>query len=102
MMGTLYQSIEALAKEKGIDPQIIRDAIKDAMLVVARKHFHTEEDLVAEFDDTGAIQIFGVRQVVEEVSDPNKEISVADARQTGQMLKRPAIKHRQTAWFAHP
>ncbi len=82
MMGTLYQSIEVLAKEKGIDPQIIRDAIKDAMLVVARKHFHTEEDLVAEFDDTGAIQIFGVRQVVEVVSDPNKEISIPDARQT--------------------
>jgi hypothetical protein len=28
----IYQSIEILSKEKGIDPQIIRDAVKDAML----------------------------------------------------------------------
>ena len=75
-MGTLYQSIEILSKEKGIDPQIIRDAVKDAMLVAARKHFHTEEDMVAEFDATGAIQIFGVRHVVETVTDPLRELSL--------------------------
>jgi N utilization substance protein A len=79
-LGTIYQSIEILAKEKGIDPKIILDAVKDAMLVAARKHFHTEEDLLAEFDEkTGAIQIFGVRQVVETVADANKEISLPDA-----------------------
>jgi transcription termination/antitermination protein NusA len=79
-MGTLYQSIEILSKEKGIDPQIIRDAVKDAMLVAARKHFHTEEDLVADFDPTGAIQIFGMKHVVETVADPLREISLEDAR----------------------
>src|ERR1700719_692534 len=79
-LGTIYQSIEILAKEKGIDPKIILDAVKDAMLVAARKHFHTEEDLVAEFDEkTGSIQIFGVRQVAEAVADANKEISLEDA-----------------------
>ena len=51
------------------------------MLVAARKHFHTNEDLVADFDEqTGAIQIFGVRRVVAEVADPDKEISLEDAR----------------------
>jgi N utilization substance protein A len=79
-MGTLYQSIEILSKEKGIEAQIIRDAVKDAMLVAARKHFRTEEDLTAEFDDSGAIQIYGVRRVVNEVADPQKEISIDDAR----------------------
>jgi transcription termination/antitermination protein NusA len=71
-MGTLYQSIEILSKEKGIESQIIRDAVKDAMLVAARKHFHTEEDLVADFDDSGSIQIYGVRRVVDAVADPLK------------------------------
>jgi transcription termination/antitermination protein NusA len=79
-MGTLYQSIEILSKEKGIESQIIRDAVKDAMLVAARKHFHTEEDLVADFNESGAIQIYGVRRVVEEVADPLREISLNDAR----------------------
>ena len=80
-MGTIYQSIEILSKEKGIDPQIVIDAVKDAMLVAARKHFRTTEDLFAEFDDrTGALEIYGVRKVVESVLDPIKEISLHDAR----------------------
>ena len=80
-LGTIFQSIEILSKEKGIEPKIILDAVKDAMLVAARKHFHTTEDLVAEFDEqTGAIQIFGVRKVVAEVADPDKEISLEAAR----------------------
>jgi N utilization substance protein A len=80
-MGTIYQSIEILSKEKGISPQVILDAVKDAMLVAARKHFHTTEDLVAEFDQrSGEIQIFGVRKVVAEVADKDKEISLDDAR----------------------
>ena len=80
-MGTIFQSIEILSKEKGIEPKVILDAVKDAMLVAARKHFHTTEDLVAEFDErTGAIQIFGVRKVVPEVVDADKEITLDAAR----------------------
>jgi transcription termination/antitermination protein NusA len=79
-VGTIYQSIEILSKEKGIDPQIVIDAVKDAMLVAARKHFHTTEDLVANFNDRGALEIFGVKKVVEAVLDPIKEISLEDAQ----------------------
>src|SRR6202167_1152208 len=76
-LGTIYQSIEILSKEKGIDPKIILDAVKDAMLVAARKHFHTNEELVADMDErTGAIHIVGVKKV----ADPEKEISLAAAR----------------------
>ena len=79
-MASIYQSIEILSKEKGIDPQIVIDAVKDAMLVAARKHFRTTEDLVAAFNDaTGALEIYGVKKVVESVQDPIKEISLPDA-----------------------
>src|SRR5579864_2536361 len=82
-LGTIYQSIEILSKEKGIEPKVILDAVKDAMLVAARKHFHTTEDLVADLDETtGAIHIYGVRRVVAEVTDPDKEISLDQARTT--------------------
>ena len=80
-MASIYQSIEILSKEKGIDPQIVIDAVKDAMLVAARKHFRTTEDLVAAFNDaTGALEIYGVKKVVESVQDPVKEISLDDAQ----------------------
>ena len=80
-LGPIVQSIEILSKEKGIDPKIILDAVKDAMLVAARKHFHTDEELAADLDEsTGAIVIYGVKKVVAEVADPNKEISLEAAQ----------------------
>ncbi len=87
-LGTIYQSIEILSKEKGIDPKVILDAVKDAMLVAARKHFHTNEELVAELDErTGAILIFGVKKVADPVTDPDKEISLDAARAVNPALE---------------
>jgi N utilization substance protein A len=97
-LGNIYQSIEILSKEKGIDPQIIRDAVKDAMLVAARKHFHANEELVAEMEDgTGAIQIFGVKRVVDPVADPDKEISLEEAQKLN-----PAVEMGGEIRFAKP
>jgi transcription termination/antitermination protein NusA len=80
-LGTIYQSIEILSKEKGIDPKIVLEAVKDAMLAAARKHFHTEEALVADLDQrTGSILIFAVRKVVENVTDPGSEMTLEQAR----------------------
>jgi N utilization substance protein A len=97
-LGNIYQSIEILSKEKGIDPQIIRDAVKDAMLVAARKHFHANEELVAEMaEGTGTIQIFGVKRVADPVTDPDKEISLEDARGLN-----PAVEMGGEIRFAKP
>ena len=80
-METIFQSIEILSKEKGIDPQIVFDAVKDAMLIAARKHYRTNEDYVAEMDPkTGAIHLFAVKKAVEVVEDPVHEITLAEAR----------------------
>lgn len=79
-MDTIYQSIETLSKEKGIDTQIVLDAVKDAMLIAARKHFRTNEDYVAELNEkSGAIQLFAVKKVVEAVEDPAKEMTLQEA-----------------------
>ena len=80
-METIFQSIETLSKEKGIDPRIVLDAVKDAMLIAARKHYRTNEDYLAEMDPkTGAIQLYAVKKVVEAVSDPVHEMTLAEAR----------------------
>ena len=80
-MPSIYQSIEMLSKEKGIDPQIVLDAVKDAMLAAARKHYRSQEDLVADLDESsGNIQIYTLRTVVEAVDDPYKQISLSQAR----------------------
>lgn len=97
-MASIYQSIEILSKEKGIDPQIILDAVKDAMLVAARKHFRTQENLVADFDEkTGGIQVYGVKRVVEAVEDPTKEITLSEAKKVD-----PAAEIDSEVRFAKP
>ncbi len=78
-METIFQSIEMLSKEKGIDSSIVLDAVKDALLLAAKKHFRTNEDYVAEMDPKGAIKLFAVKKVVEEVTDPAREIRLNDA-----------------------
>jgi N utilization substance protein A len=77
-VGTILQSIEILSKEKGIDSQVVLDAVKDAVVVAARKHFRTTEDLIADVDGN-SILIFGVRHVAETVQDPDKEITLEAA-----------------------
>ncbi|HWQ55124.1 MAG TPA: transcription termination factor NusA [Bryobacteraceae bacterium] len=80
-METIFQSIEILSKEKGIDPQIVMDAVKDAMLIAARKHFRTNEDYVAELNEkTGALQLYAVKRVVEAVEDPARELTLSEAK----------------------
>jgi transcription termination/antitermination protein NusA len=80
-LGTIYQSIEILSKEKGIDPQVVIDAVKDAMVVAARKHYHTTEDLGVDFDErSGAIQIYAIKKVVETVEDPINQLTLEQGR----------------------
>src|SRR5215813_4181852 len=80
-MGSIYQSIELLSKEKGIETQIVLDAVKDALLVAARKHYRTNENYVAELDEkSGSIDLFAVKKVVETVENPAVELTLQEAR----------------------
>ena len=81
MASLLFQTIEQISREKHIEPEIIVAAIEDAMVVAARKYYRTEEELRSKFNpETGQIDVYSVHVVVEEVADPLREISFADAR----------------------
>src|ERR1700722_10598887 len=88
MASLLFQTIEQISREKHIEPEVIVAAIEDAMVVAARKYYRTEEDLRSKFNpDTGHVDVFSVRAVVEEVTDPLREISIGDARK-----KQPEVE----------
>ena len=81
MASLLYQTIEQISREKHIEPEIIVAAIEDAMVVAARKYYRTEEDLRSKFNpESGQVDVYSVHTVVEEVADPLREISLAEAR----------------------
>ena len=82
MSSPLQQTIEALAKEKGIEPDLIITAIEDAVLTASRKHYKSDENLRTKFNsDTGQIELYAVRQIVDEVTDPSTEISLKEAQE---------------------
>ena len=83
MSSLLYQQIEMLSREKHIEPDVVIAAIEDAMVVAARKYYKTEEPLRAKLNqETGHVDVFAVKTVAEEVTDPNAQVSLAEARKT--------------------
>jgi N utilization substance protein A len=84
MASELYNVIDALSREKGIDPQIVVSAVEDAIVVATRKYYKSQENLRAELNkETGAITAFAVKTVVEGpelVTDPSLEITLEEAR----------------------
>jgi N utilization substance protein A len=84
MASALYQSIEAISREKGIDPQIVVSAVEDAIALATRKYYKTTENLRAELDkESGAITAYAAKSVVEtddEIEDDALQICLEEAR----------------------
>src|SRR6186713_3420492 len=78
----LQQTIEALAKEKGIEPEVVIQAMEEAVLTASRKFYKGDEELKAKFNpENGQIELFAVKTIVDEVTTPGKEISIAEAKE---------------------
>ena len=77
----LFQTIDQLSREKGIDPEIVIAAVEDAILVATRKYYKSAEDLESHFNkESGDVEVCAVKKVVDQVADPDHEISLAEAR----------------------
>ena len=85
MASVLYQSIEALSREKGIDPEIVVGAVEDAIALATRKYYKTQESMRAELDrDTGELRAYVFKTVVEtpeEVEDDVNQMTLEQARE---------------------
>src|SRR5262245_58318903 len=82
MQNPLMQTIEALAKEKGIEADTIITAIEDAVLTASRKYYKTNENLKTRFNpETGQVDLFAIKHIVAEATDPATEISLKDAQE---------------------
>jgi transcription termination/antitermination protein NusA len=91
MASELYNIIEGVSREKGIDPQIVVSAVEDAIVMATRKYYKSQENLRAKLDkETGKIAAFAVKAVVEspeQVEDPNLQITLEDARKVDPALE---------------
>jgi transcription termination/antitermination protein NusA len=88
MSNIIAQTIDQISKEKNVDPKIIITALEDAMVAASRKFYKTNEDINARFDpETGVVEIFAVRRVVETVDNPSLEISLSEAKEIDPTLE---------------
>src|SRR5215470_16671432 len=82
MSNVLFQTIDQISREKGIDPQIVVHAIEDAIVVASRKYFKSNEELRGRINpETGEIDVFAVKKVVDTIANPGREITLDEARE---------------------
>ena len=73
--------IEQLCREKGIDKEILIEALKSAMEAAARKRLETDSPLQTEFNpETGEVEVFSEKTIVDEVTNPDEEILLEEAK----------------------
>ena len=81
MANQLRQQIEQISREKNINPDVIIAAIEDAILTASKKYYKGAEDLRSRFnEETGQIEVFAVKMVVDNVEVPDTQLSVEDAQ----------------------
>lgn len=86
----LIAAIKEIEIEKGIDPEIIYEAITESLLAGYRKNAgrNAAADIEVRLDrETGAIKIVERRVVVEEVEDAKAEISLEDAKEVNHLYQ---------------
>ena len=77
----LISVIEQIGREKGIDKEILFEALESALLSASRKTLGAAESLRMHIDrKSGDLRVYGRKRVVAEVSDDKQEISLTDAK----------------------
>ncbi len=78
----LAHLIDQVGRDKGISKEVLIDALESAVLKAAEKRFGANKDIEAHYqEETGEIELFLFKTVVEEVEDPDLEISLEEARE---------------------
>mgnify|MGYP001225718342 CR=1 FL=1 len=82
MVGNLNHIIDQVVKDKGIDRDVLIEALESAVLSAANKKFRNTRDLEAHYnEEIGEVEVFEFVTVVEEVVDSYKEIDIDEARE---------------------
>lgn len=80
MSRELIEAIDEITREKGINREVIIGAIQESVAQAAKKQYNLEGDVSGVLDrDTGNVDIYLVRTVVETVENPDSQIVLADA-----------------------
>ena len=73
-------ALDELCKDKNVEKDVILDALEKALVKSYQKNYDNEENVDVIIDEeTGQIEVFALKEVVDEVDDTITEISLKDA-----------------------
>ncbi|MBE3593755.1 MAG: transcription termination/antitermination protein NusA [Candidatus Carbobacillus altaicus] len=74
-------ALDELERERGIQKNVLLDALKQALIAAYKKNYHTAQNVTVHIDEkTGDIRVLSQKTVVEEVGDPRLEVNLERAR----------------------
>lgn len=81
MSTSIAQNIDVLCHEKGIDRELVVEAMKEAVRAAAKKQFKSGEDIQVDWNPETGIELSATKVVVEEVTNTATELSLDEAKE---------------------
>jgi N utilization substance protein A len=80
MKVNVWNTINQLSKERGVQPRIIIKAIEESLRLAAARFFNKGEEVVVDFKpEKSELRVYAIKKVVDEVQNPASEISLDEA-----------------------
>ncbi len=80
MRSEFQAAIAQLIAEKGLPREVVMETVANALLSAYRKSYGGGENIRIEVDKNGDVHVWAARRVVAQVTNPNEEISLAEAQ----------------------
>ena len=80
MRSEFQAAIAQLIAEKGLPREVVMETVATALLSAYRKSFGGGENIRIEVDKNGEVRVWATKKVVAQVTEPNDEISLAEAQ----------------------
>lgn len=75
------EALNIIEKEKGIDREIIFEAIETSLVTACKKNFGTSQNIKVDMNrETGEVTVYAQKEIVEEVEDPALQMSLVEAQ----------------------
>ena len=80
MSAELIHALEQIEKEKGIQKEVLIEAIEVALITAYKRNYGSAQNVEVYIDRlTGDVRVFALKNIVEEVTDPSIELSLEQA-----------------------
>jgi len=77
----LIEALDQLEKEKDIKKDVILEALENSLVAACKNNFGRADNIKVYIDrETGVVNVYAMKKVVEEVTDPVTQISLEEAR----------------------